>query len=481
MVKFVGYPLMLIVFTLFMGPSISHASSLPKNDFKTVFVQLFEWPWADVAEECVNYLGPNGFAAVQVSPPTEHMVWEKSPWWERYQPVSYKLQSRSGNEEEFKKMIQVCKDAGVDVYVDVVLNHMAGIEEGFSYTGSKFKHYEYQGLFDYNDFHHCGRNRDGTSDDNIVDFTDSYELLFCELVNLADLATEKTKVRNTLANYLNRLLSFGVAGFRIDAAKHIPPQDIRAILDQLNGDPFILQELIISPGEPVQQADYAKNGDWTVFHYAYDVGFAFQNRNMDHLTTISETADYPWSDEAVVFIDNHDLQRTQKNFSELVSMTRDPKVFQLAQTFLLTWPYGYPQIFSGYQFQTFDDGPPVDRNRRTLKVLKNGQCQAPWLCEHRLKGVKEMVQFRNFTNDRFYASKITKKGGFISFSRGEKGFVAINSNLHDVKYQVSTDLSKGTYIDLLSGAEYYVPASGQIQVRLKAQSAIVLSVLKKTE
>ena len=84
---------------------------------RTVFVQLFEWPWREIAKECENYLGPAGFSAVQVSPPHEHIVWQKNPWWERYQVVSYKISSRGGNESDFKEMIQRCHNSGVDVYV----------------------------------------------------------------------------------------------------------------------------------------------------------------------------------------------------------------------------------------------------------------------------------------------------------------------------------------------------------------------------
>lgn len=36
-------------------------------DKRTVMVHLFEWKWNDIANECVNYLGPNGFGGVQVS------------------------------------------------------------------------------------------------------------------------------------------------------------------------------------------------------------------------------------------------------------------------------------------------------------------------------------------------------------------------------------------------------------------------------
>ena len=58
-------------------------------------MHLFEWPWDAVARECEEFLGPKGYCGVQISPPMEHI--QGSQWWTRYQPVSYKLESRSGN------------------------------------------------------------------------------------------------------------------------------------------------------------------------------------------------------------------------------------------------------------------------------------------------------------------------------------------------------------------------------------------------
>ena len=40
--------------------------------------------------------------------------------------MSYQLVSRSGNESEFADMVQHCRKHGIDIYVDVVINHMAG-------------------------------------------------------------------------------------------------------------------------------------------------------------------------------------------------------------------------------------------------------------------------------------------------------------------------------------------------------------------
>ncbi|CAG7826159.1 unnamed protein product, partial [Allacma fusca] len=75
---------------------------------RTVLVHLFEWRWNDIAEECERFLGPYGYGGVQVSPPNENLIVdqnpERRPWWERYQPVSYKLETRSGSEQEFQSM-----------------------------------------------------------------------------------------------------------------------------------------------------------------------------------------------------------------------------------------------------------------------------------------------------------------------------------------------------------------------------------------
>ena len=64
----------------------------------------------------------------QVSPPNEHREISDSgvtrPWWERYQPVSYKLGSRSGSETEFTDMVQRCNTVGVRFFFTVLLYYV---------------------------------------------------------------------------------------------------------------------------------------------------------------------------------------------------------------------------------------------------------------------------------------------------------------------------------------------------------------------
>ena len=54
---------------------------------------------------------------VQVSPPNEHRVVktadEDRPWWERYQPISYILGSRSGSPDQFASMVRTCNSVNV--------------------------------------------------------------------------------------------------------------------------------------------------------------------------------------------------------------------------------------------------------------------------------------------------------------------------------------------------------------------------------
>lgn len=45
----------------------------------------------------------------------EHVILpnDNYPWWQRYQPVSYKLYSRSGTPEQFADMVRRCNAVGV--------------------------------------------------------------------------------------------------------------------------------------------------------------------------------------------------------------------------------------------------------------------------------------------------------------------------------------------------------------------------------
>jgi len=444
-----------------------------------VFIQLFEWSWNDVARECEIYLGPAGFSAVQVSPPQEHVVTQNGSWWERYQVVSYKLNSRGGDEAEFADMVKRCHNVGVDVYADAILNHAAGFDNGIGFAGNQFSRFNYPGIYSYKDFHHCGRN----GNDNIVNYNDLYELQNCMLVGLADLATETPYVRNRLAEYLNHLLDLGIDGFRIDAAKHIPATDIKAITSKLNRPAYIYQEIIFNPNEGIKYSDYTPIGDVTAYDYPYAVSRAFKHKDTNILYEIHRNL--PRSEDSIVSLTNHDLERSP-DLSSVLTFTGDSQLYLLAQIYMLAWPFGYPQLYSGYQFKSYDQGPPLDQNRKLNPVLdKNGNCQRPWTCEHRSHEVAAMVDFRNQTDKVFSLTNWWTNGkDQLAFGRGQIGYVAINFSEGSITKTFKTSLPEGTYCNLMASGYnirarqcsngYHVNRFGEFHANLPPKSSIVL-------
>jgi len=431
-----------------------------------VIVQLFEWRWADVAEECEAFLGPKGYSAVQVSSPAENAVVKGRPWWERYQPVRYKLVTRSGDRAAFADMVARCKAAGVDIYVDAVLNHMTGVYAGVGTAGDTFSEYNYPGLYDRADFHHCGI----TPGDDIEDWNDPAQVRTCELVNLADLDTGAEKVRARLAAYLNDLVGLGVAGFRLDAARHMAPKDISAIFSRVAGDPYVYQE-VVDPDPPHWATPYFGTGAVTEFQYSQKVGEAFLSGRLDRLHgpgSIWEQAHFLPSDSALVFIDNHDNQR---HGSHIVTY-KDGALHDLANVFMLAYPYGRPRLMSSYAFEDPDQGPPADVEAHTMPVYDGAtvRCGESWQCEHR--HVAGMVGFRNVTAPADSVTHWWTNGSDqIAFGRADRGFVVINRAEMGLSVTLSTGMAPGDYCDVVSGERADTDCTGG-RVRVNADHSV---------
>ncbi len=496
----------------------AHTPMLTHTTPRTVFVHLFEWTWPDIARECENYLGPQGFAAVQVSPPNEHALIQQSdgnyPWWQRYQPVSYRIdQSRSGTRSEFEDMVTRCRKVGVDIYVDTVINHMTGGNgTGFDGTyfygsnNSPYTKYNYPGIYADHDFSRCRHN--------ITTYHDAWQVQTCELVGLADLDTGSEYVRTTIANYLIELVQIGVRGFRIDAVKHINPIDVEAIIARVNAavepNPYYFLEIIDHGGEAVHASDYFYVGDGqadiTEFTYQDKLSKKFLNatypgghEKIAELRTFGEAWGLLPSDKAVVFTNNHDSQRGHGGSGAYMSYQHGA-LNDLAHIFMLAWPYGYPSIMSSYAFDTSttagtDAGPPSDANGNTTPVYPihsdNPDCfnQTPgsgWVCEHRWRPISNMVAFRNYTNAAWSVDNWWDNGhNQIAFSRGNLGFVVINREDNPLHRTFQTGLASGNYCDIISydydpanhtcsGTPIVVDTNGQATISVASFGAVAI-------
>ncbi|HPI41581.1 MAG TPA: alpha amylase C-terminal domain-containing protein, partial [Pseudobdellovibrionaceae bacterium] len=208
--------------------------------------------------------------------------------------------------------------------------------------------------------------------------------------------------------------------------------------------PYIYLELILGPNEPIPVQKYLEFADINVFPYSFMIGNAFHQKNLKSLQKLNEQL--PPSEKSIVFLENHDLERMDKFKNQLILSLHDQKLHQLGSVFMLTWPYGYPQVYSGFQFPNYDAGSG------TQTVLNsNGECLEPWSCQHRALGIAALAQFRNHTNSFFNISNWWNYGkDQIAFSRGKLGFVVINLSAHSLNHVIPTDLRDGTYCNILS-------------------------------
>ena len=280
-----------------------------------------------------------------------------SQWWLSYQPVSYKLQNHLGDDADFRTMVAQCNKCGVKIIADAVTNHMAS-GSGSGSGGSSYGGRAYPGTYSAADFHHSPG--DESTNCAVSDFTDRDNVQRCDLVGLPDIDSGAAWPRTRLGSYLGMLAGLGVAGVRVDAAKHQDANELGAILraNAKRANLEIYQEVIGNPGEAVEPSEYTGNGRVTEFAFGYGVSDAVRSAQLTSLKGLT-TRLLP-SDSAIAFIDNHDTQRAssvlaskepnallRRGFSPNASQDasniltyKDGESYALAVAMLLAWPYG---------------------------------------------------------------------------------------------------------------------------------------------
>ncbi len=467
---------LMCVFTI-VPASPAFASTKSTNGLppKGVIVTAFQQNWRSIAKECKETYGPEGVKYVQVSPPEDHI--KGKAWWTSYQPVSYNLNSKLGTEAEFKNMITTCKAAKVGIIVDAVINHTtgAGNKDTVGVGGSKYdaanQSYPDAG-YTKDDFHQI--------DKDIYTYRDAQVVWNYRLVGLLDLDTSKPHVQQILGNYFAKLLKMGVAGFRVDAVKHIAPNEMKAIKKAASEASGIkpeniwwMQETIgDSNGAKENQPDkYVGTGEVDEFEYSYRLRNYFSG-SIDNLKHITDGL-IP-NKSAAIFVTNWD---TERDNATSVLTYKDGKLYELANAFMLAYPYGTPNVYSGYKFSERDEGAPG----ATETSVPDASCgkDSKWQCTQRWTSIRGMIGFYNAVKD----TKVTKwqddESNNIAFSRGNKGFFAINNGdkQNDVKYD--TDLSDGEYCNVYASKtcdKTVTISGGKVETTIPAHSAVALHI-----
>ena len=206
--------------------------------------------------------------------------------------------------------------------MDVVINHMTGSYTGTGTAGDHFdgNQCSFPGV-PYGSTDCNGKSQCATSDGSIHNYNNPNEVRNCRLVGLADLNLKKDYVMGKIAGYMNHLIDLGVAGFRVDAAKHMWPKDLANTFGRLknlkssvfgsNKKPFIFQEVIDMGGEPIKMSEYFGTGRATNFIYGKKLSDIFLHRSNQAkwLSNFGSAWGMPSSNDVVVFLSNHDNQR----------------------------------------------------------------------------------------------------------------------------------------------------------------------------
>jgi alpha-amylase len=307
-----------------------------------------------------------------------------------------------------------------------------------------------------------------------------------------------------------------VAGFRFDAAKHMPPADIAAIQKLLIRPAYLVQEV---PGSTAQALEYTPNGDvwaWDMMEKVTSM-YGIPGQAATAVTyDMLDTPSYPPSDKSLSWVTNHDTE----HHGGAVTYQQG-KLYQLAFTWLLAEKYGKPMLYSGYAFSIDDDqapflangfiadakcasstGPVVKvvtkKNKKTKKVTKttyptvgiykDGQ----FTCVQRWTSVRGMIAFHKYVGQADKSNVFAKKGVY-GFGRSGKGFVLINSNTATYKAsKVATGMAAGNYCELTTGgtnpvradgacmgAKVTIAADGTVTANVPAISAIAITEATK--
>lgn len=457
------------------GPAIAYAGakSSQKTIQKGVIVTAFQQNWKSIAKECKKTYGPEGVKYVQVSPPQDHIKGDQ--WWTSYQPVSYKLNSKLGTEDEFKKLITTCKASGVGIIADAVINHTTGFanKDTVGVGGSKYDAANQS-------FPDAGYTKDDfhKSTENINTYRKAEIVWTHRLVGLLDLDTSNPHVQKTLGEYFAHMLKLGVAGFRVDAAKHMSPQDVKAIKaaaaaaagttpDKI----WWMQETIgFSEQDPrIQPDQYLQTGEVNEFEYSYRLRNYFYGsiENLKHITDKLIP-----SKKAAIFVTNWDTERD--NASRVLTY-KDGKKYELANAFMLAYPYGTPNVFSGYEFTKRDEGAPG----ATQTSIPDVSCakDSKWQCTQRLTSIRGMIGFYNAVRGTKVTNWQDDDDNNVAFSRGNKGFLAINNTENPQKVSYKTDLPDGEYCNVYESKDCTKTVSvsgGKVETTIDAESAVAL-------
>jgi alpha-amylase len=139
-------------------------------------------------------------------------------------------------------------------------------------------------------------------------------------------------------------------------------------------------------------------------------------------------------------------------------------------------------VYSGFAWTTSDDSPPSDAGGLITDTDCGGTA---WVCVDRDPAVVGMVGWHNAAGSAAVANWWDDGGNLIAFSRGSKGWIALNNDKVAHTQAFDTGLAGGVYCDVThgklvqgscSGPTVTVDRQGRASVTVAAKSAVAIDV-----
>ncbi len=416
-------------------------------------LHAFNWSYNEVAEKAEE-IANLGYKKVLVSPAYKSTG---SQWWARYQPQDYRvIDNPLGNTTDFKAMITALKNQGVEVYADIVFNHMANESaqrSDLNYPGSTVLAAYAADPETANNtlFGDVSDNFLGAGDFHpagcITDWSNPGHVQYWRLcggngdTGLPDLEPNNWVVSQQKA-YLTKLKEFGVTGFRVDAAKHMSNYHINAVFDNdIKNGVNVFGEVITTGGAGSNEYDsflapYLNDTG----HNAYDFPLFNSMRSafgyggsMNLLVNPAAYGQALDGNRAITFSVTHDIPLNDGFRYQILDATDE----FLANTYILGRDGGLPMIYSDH----------------------NESGDNRWQDMYKRNDVVAQLKFHNATHGRGM-QVISYSDCHILFKRDHLGIVGINkcSSGKDVWVNTATDNLwwYRNYVDTLSGDTQYI-------------------------
>ena len=360
-------------------------------------LQYFEWYypkdgslWKKVKNDA-SQLKDMGIDAIWLPPAHKGMEGQSSTGYDSYDLYDLgefdqkgSVATKYGTKEEFVEAVKSAKNAGIQVYADIVLNHLGGADEKeavivrkvnpenrnefisepfeieaytvFTYPGRSGKYSQFR--WDFQCF--TGVDFDARTDETAIysiqnQYGEGWENVLdnengnYDFLMLTDIDFRNPHVREELKRWGEWFQeTAGFDGFRLDAIKHMPASFFNEWLDHMRHvtqkEMFTVGEYW-SPYDLQSMLDYieATGGRMSLFDACLQANFSKASKSGEtfDMTTILQGSLVEVRPElAVTLVENHDTQPLQS-----LEQTVEPWFRAHAYAIILLREAGYPCVF----------------------------------------------------------------------------------------------------------------------------------------